>query len=451
VLNSVLNKKEIKTMKKLILLAVIFLITLSAQDKKVYHAYIEGDIDLGLAPYVKRVISEAETNLADAIIFEINTFGGRVDAATQIKDAILDSKVKTIAFIDKRAISAGALISLSCEQIIMVPGASIGASTVVDQSGQKQAEKYQSYMRSEMRATAEKTGRPTDVAEAMVDETVVIEGLVDSSKLVTLTSEEAVKWGIADTIISSFEKVLIANGLEDAEVINLDENWAESIVRFINNPIISSLLIMIGLLGLFTEIKTPGWGLPGTAALIALALFFGTGYILELASIIEIILFIAGVILVIIGIFVVPGFGIFEIAGILLMVAGLFLGLLADFPLVDSTMISMAIIQLALTFVATIFMVFLLSKFLPKSSSWNTLILKDNIITTSGYSSAPDFQEIFGMTGKCLTDLRPSGTAVINNKRYDVVTAGEFISHGVEIKVVKVDGAKIVVEAIENL
>jgi membrane-bound serine protease (ClpP class) len=273
VLNSVLNKKEIKTMKKLILLAVIFLITLSAQDKKVYHAYIEGDIDLGLAPYVKRVISEAETNLADAIIFEINTFGGRVDAATQIKDAILDSKVKTIAFIDKRAISAGALISLSCEQIIMVPGASIGASTVVDQSGQKQAEKYQSYMRSEMRATAEKTGRPTDVAEAMVDETVVIEGLVDSSKLVTLTSEEAVKWGIADTIISSFEKVLIANGLEDAEVINLDENWAESIVRFINNPIISSLLIMIGLLGLFTEIKTPGWGLPGTAALIALALY----------------------------------------------------------------------------------------------------------------------------------------------------------------------------------
>ena len=435
-------------MKKVLVSILFLILSLSAQNKKVYYAYIEGDIDLGLAPYVKRVVSEAEKNLADAVIFKINTFGGRVDAATQIKDAILNSKVKTVAFIDKRAISAGALISLSCEQIVMVPGASIGASTVVDQTGQKQAEKYQSYMRSEMRATAEKTGRPTNVAEAMVDETVAIEGLVDSTKLVTLTSEEAVKWGIADTVLNSFDKVLEANDLQNAELINLNENWAESVVRFINNPIISSMLIMIGLIGLFTEIKTPGWGLPGTAAVIALSLFFGASYILELASVIEIILFIGGVALLIIGLFVVPGFGVFEIGGILLMMAGLFLGLLSDFPIVDSGMISGAIIQLALTFVITIIVIYLLTKFLPKSVSWNTLILSDNIVTTSGYSSDPDFAEIIGMNGKSLTDLRPSGTAVINNKRYDVVTAGEFIVHGSEIKVLKVDGAKIVVEEI---
>ena len=435
-------------MKKVLVSILFLILSLSAQNKKVYYAYIEGDIDLGLAPYVKRVVSEAEKNLADAVIFKINTFGGRVDAATQIKDAILNSKVKTIAFIDKRAISAGALISLSCEQIVMVPGASIGASTVVDQTGQKQAEKYQSYMRSEMRATAEKTGRPTNVAEAMVDETVAIEGLVDSTKLVTLTSDEAVKWGIADTVLNSFDKVLEANDLQNAELINLNENWAESVVRFINNPIISSMLIMIGLIGLFTEIKTPGWGLPGTAAVIALSLFFGASYILELASVIEIILFIGGVALLIIGLFVVPGFGVFEIGGILLMMAGLFLGLLSDFPIVDSGMISGAIIQLALTFVITIIVIYLLTKFLPKSVSWNTLILSDNIVTTSGYSSDPDFAEIIGMNGKSLTDLRPSGTAVINNKRYDVVTAGEFIVHGAEIKVLKVDGAKIVVEEI---
>ena len=373
-------------MKKVLVSILFLILSLSAQNKKVYYAYIEGDIDLGLAPYVKRVVSEAEKNLADAVIFKINTFGGRVDAATQIKDAILNSKVKTIAFIDKRAISAGALISLSCEQIVMVPGASIGASTVVDQTGQKQAEKYQSYMRSEMRATAEKTGRPTNVAEAMVDETVAIEGLVDSTKLVTLTSEEAVKWGIADTVLNSFDKVLEANDLQNAELINLNENWAESVVRFINNPIISSMLIMIGLIGLFTEIKTPGWGLPGTAAVIALSLFFGASYILELASVIEIILFIGGVALLIIGLFVVPGFGVFEIGGILLMMAGLFLGLLSDFPIVDSGMISGAIIQLALTFVITIIVIYLLTKFLPKSVSWNTLILSDNIVTTSGYN-----------------------------------------------------------------
>ncbi len=435
-------------MKKMFLFLFLLILSISAQDKKVYFASIEGDIDLGLAPYVKRVVSEAEKNLADAIVFKINTFGGRVDAATQIKDAILDSKVRTIAFIDKRAISAGALISLSCEKIIMVPGASIGATTVVDQAGQKQAEKYQSYMRSEMRATAEKTGRPTNVAEAMVDETVVVEGLVDSTKLATLTSEEAVKWGIADTVIASLSGVLKLYNLENADIIEVNENWAESVVRFINNPIISSLLIMIGLLGLFTEIKTPGWGLPGTAAVIALSIFFGASYILELATIIEIVLFILGVVILLVGLFVFPGFGIFEIGGIILIIGSLFLGLLSDFHLVDGAMISGAIIQLALTFVITGIAIYFFSKILPKSSSWNTLILKDNIITTSGYSSAPNFIEIIGMAGKTLTDLRPSGTAIINHKRYDVVTAGEFIMHGVAIKVVKVDGAKIVVEEI---
>jgi membrane-bound serine protease (ClpP class) len=265
------------------------------------------------------------------VIFRINTFGGRVDAATQIKDAILDSKVMTIAFVNKRAISAGSLITLSCEKIVMVPGASMGASTVVDQQGAKQAEKAQSYMRSEFRATAEKNGRRTDIAEAMVDERVVIEGLVDSTQLLTLTSEEAMKYGIADTVLSNIDEVLETYGISDAELVKLDENWGESVVRFLNNPIISSLLIMIGLVGMFTEIKSPGWGLPGTAAVIALTLFFGTSYILELASIIEIVLFIAGVALLLVEIFIVPGFGFFGVGGIILIVAGLFLGLLSDF------------------------------------------------------------------------------------------------------------------------
>src|SRR3989339_1941716 len=184
-------------MKRIVFAFCLLFLALSPNNsaQKVFHAKIEGEIDLGLAPFVRRVISDAESQNAQAIVFEINTFGGRVDAATQIKDAILESKVLTIAFIDKRAISAGALIALSCEKIVMVPGASIGASTVVDQEGKKQAEKYQSYMRSEMRATAEKNGRRTDIAQAMVDETVVVPDLQDdSTKLVTLTTEEAVKY-----------------------------------------------------------------------------------------------------------------------------------------------------------------------------------------------------------------------------------------------------------------
>lgn len=439
-------------MRNLKLGIILFLISLTSilsQNPKVYLGNIEGDIDLGLAPYVRRIVSEAEKDLAEAIIFRINTFGGRVDAATQIKDAILDSKILTIAFIDKRAISAGALISLSCEKIIMVPGASMGATTVVDQQGGKQAEKYQSYMRSEMRATAERMGRRTDIAEGMVDERVVVEGLVDSTQLITLTSKEAIKYGMADTIMVSIDQILANFGLEDADIIELNVDWAESIIRFISNPVISGLLIMIGMVGLFTEVKSPGWGLPGTAGIIALTLFFGTNYILELASVIEIVLFVLGVVLLLVEIFIVPGFGIFGILGIIFMVAGLFLGLLADFPLIIWEDISFAIIQLALSFIATFLLIYLLSKFLPKTNMWNRLILMRNLEEKSGYTSSdPDFSHLIGNNGVAMTDLRPSGTIVIDEKRYDVVTGGEFLDHGTNVKIVEVEGSKVVVRKI---
>lgn len=435
-------------MKKIIFLFISIMLfegILYAQKSIIYQGIIEGEIDLGLAPYVKRVIEEAEKNNADAVVFKINTFGGRVDAATQIKDAILNSKVLTIAFIDKRAISAGALISLSCVKIVMVPGASIGASTVVDQTGQKQSEKYQSYMRSEMRATAEKNGRPAEIAEAMVDESIVIEGLVDSTKLVTLTSKEAVSYGIADTVLYNLEEALSAFGLENPEIVEVEGNWAENVLRFLNNPIISSLLIMIGLVGMFTEIKTPGWGLPGTAAVIALTLFFGANYILELASIIEILLFAIGVVLLILEIFVIPGFGIPGILGVILVIGSLFLGLISDFPIVSWELIEDAIIQLATVFIITGVLIFVLSKILPQSSFFNKLILVDEIKEQSGYSSKETLKHLIGIEGKALTDLRPAGTAILNNERIDVVTEGDYVSHDSEIKVIKVEGSKVVV------
>jgi len=433
-------------LKKLFLLITIFSIIENISAQKIYYGNIEGDIDLGLAPYVKRVINEAEKNSASAVIFRINTFGGRVDAATQIKDAILNSKIRTIAFIDKRAISAGALIALSCEKIVMVPGASMGATTVVDQSGQKQSEKYQSYMRSEMRATAEKNGRRTDIAQGMVDEKIVVPDLQDdSTKLITLTSEEAYKFKMADTVVTSIDELKNAFGFKNAEIISVTSNWAEDFVRFLTNPIVSSLLIMIGLIGLYTEIKTPGWGLPGTLGLICLALFFGSGYILQLASIIEIIIFVLGLILLLIEIFVIPGFGIFGIIGIALMIAGLFLGLISDFPIVDMNLISLAIIQLAFTFFATAIVIALLIKFLPKTNMFNKLILQEKVKEKSGYAIKEKFIDLIGKEGIALTDLRPSGTALIDGKRIDVVTEGDYITHNTSIIVKSVEGSKIVV------
>lgn len=428
-------------------LFTVFLFSTSfAQQPVVYIGKIDSEIDLGLAPYVKRVVDEAEKNHADAIIFHINTFGGRVDAATQIKDAILNSKVRTIAFVDKRAISAGALIALSCEKIVMAPGSSLGASTVVDQAGQKQSEKYQSYMRSEMRATAEKNHRRSDIAQAMVDERIVIPDLGDdSTKLVTLTYEEAVKFKMADTVLSSYSEIENAFGYKDAKEVDVSSNWAESFVSFLNNPIVSSILIIIGLVGIFMEIKMGVWGLPGTVAVIALALFFGSSYILQLATAIDIIMFIVGVILLLLEIFVIPGFGIAGVLGIILMIGGLFLSLVSDFQMSDFSFLAMAIIQLAAVFVGTGIFVFLLSKTLPKTNVWNRLILQENIGGKSGYTSKPTVENLVGVEGIALTDLRPAGTALINGSRIDVVTEGDYINHDSAIVVKSVEGSKVVV------
>ena len=428
------------------LLTLALFTDVSAQRQKIYVGNIEGEIDLGIAPYVKRVVEEAEKNGANAIIFKINTFGGRVDAATQIKDAILNSSIQTIAFIDKRAISAGALIALSCEKIVMVPGVSMGASTVVDQAGQKQSEKYQSYMRSEMRATAEKNNRRTDIAQGMVDETISVTDLQDdSTKLITLTAEEALKYKMADTVLTNLDDVKKVFGYDKAEVLTISSNWAESFVRFLNNPIVSSLLIMVGLLGIFTEIKMGVWGLPGTIAVIALVLFFGSSYILQLASVIEIVIFIIGVILLLIEIFLIPGFGVVGILGIILMISGLFLGLIGDFEITDQSLISVAIIQLAAVFVGTGVFIYLLSKILPKTNIWNRLILQEHVPGKSGYTAKPIFDHLIGVEGIALTDLRPAGSAIINEQRIDVVTEGDYISHDSKIVVRAVEGSKIVV------
>lgn len=432
------------------LLALLITVSVYSQQKLVYLADIDGEIDLGLAPYITRVVREAEKNNASAIIFKINTFGGRVDAATQIKDAILSSKILTIGFINNRAISAGALIALSCNKIVMVPGSSIGAATVVDQSGEKVGEKYQSYMRSEMRSTAERNGRRTDIAEGMVDERVVIEGLTDSTHLITLTSEEAYKYKIADTLISDYKNVLTAFNLKNAEIVQVSSNWAEEVVRFLNNPIISSILIMIGFFGLMAEIKTPGWGLPGTAGLIALILFFGSSYILQLASMLEILLFVLGLVLLLAEIFIIPGFGVTGVSGIALILVSIFLALLGSDPFLDMKTVSMAIIQLSVSLVAALTGIFLLAKFLPKSTAFSRLVLAETQTADKGFVSFPSDTNLIGKTGIAFTTLRPGGTALIDERKVDVVADSEYIEKDKKIKVIRVEGIKVVVTAVKD-
>jgi membrane-bound serine protease (ClpP class) len=435
---------KLKALYKSILMIVI-LSSFIIPQRKVFVAYIDGEIDLGLAPYISRVVADAENDNAEAIIFKINTFGGRVDAATQIKDAIIGTDLLTIAFINNRAISAGALIALSCKKIIMVPGSSIGAATVVNETGEKVGEKYQSYMRSEMRSTAEKNGRRVDIAEGMVDERVVVEGIDDSTKLITLTSTEALKYGIADTVLKDFDGIYAYFKLGNSEKIYQKSNWAEDVVRFLNNPIVSSILIMIGFFGLIAEIKSPGWGLPGTASIIALALFFGSSYILQLASIIEILMFVVGLGLILVEVFVIPGFGIAGISGIILIIASLFLAMVGADPFLDIDAVSLAIIKLTVGLAAALILIFLLARYLPKSNVFKKFILSEEEKATEGYTSRVNYSELLGVEGVAVTTLRPAGTAELNGKRVDVVTDSEYIEHGKPIVVTAVEGMRVVV------
>jgi len=415
----------------------------------VYVAPIEGIIDLGLAPYVRRVLNEATDAGAAAVIFEINTFGGRVDAAVLIRDALLNARVKTVAFVNKRAISAGALISLAAEKIVMADGGTIGAATPV-QMGQPGApakpveEKTVSYVRKEFSATAEARKRPPLVAEAMVDGDVEIPGLVQKGKLLTLTTDEALKHKVADFRAQTIESVLEQLGLAGAQVTRASPNWAEELVRFLTNPIVSSLLMTIGMLGILLEIRTPGFGLPGGIGVASLALFFWGHSLVQLAGWEELLLFASGLGLLVLEVFVIPGFGVAGVLGIAALIGGLSLSLFGagaswEFILKAAGRV---VFSLLLALVASL----ALLRFLPRLPFGRRLILETGLSAGEGYASAPAADKSWlGKGGVAVSPLRPAGIAEIEGERVDVVSDGEFIEPGEPITVTRVDGNRIVV------
>lgn len=431
-------------MSKLILpFLVCFLSILNAQDKVVYKLFIHGIIDNGLAPYIERGLSEADEAGADLVLLDINTFGGRVDAATEIKDVIMNSKVPTVAFVNKRAISAGSLIALSANKIMMTPGSSMGATTVVDGQGEKQSEKAQSYMRAEMGATAEKNGRDKKIAEAMVDEEIEIEGIIEKGKLLTLTAEEAKQHGFCEGIYSDEWEIYEALDLGKPTVISVDTSIAEQVVRFFTNPIVSSLLMTIGFLGLIFELKTAGWGVGGTIGLVALALFFGSHYIINLADQIEIIIFVVSLILILLEVFVIPGFGVAGVLGIIGLLASFYLTLVGRYPTTDDLLVAGA--TLSTSFILTIIGSYYIIKRLPETKFLNFLIVKERISKSAGVSQSSNLSELVGLNGVATTDLRLSGRASIDTNDYQVVSKNEYISKGEAIKVESVSGNKITV------
>lgn len=445
---------------KRLLYILLFLTATSFAKDIVYHVPIQADIDLGLPAFIERAIRQAELEGASAIIFDIDTFGGRVDGATQIKDAILGSKVMTVAFINRRAISAGALISLSCDKIIMTGGGTIGAATAVDLSGKKASEKVISYMREEMASTAEQQGRNIAIVMGMVDEdlsfeTVVIDGdtiEVDDiqgakeGKLVTLTTEKALKYKIADDKAETFEEVLEVLGFEDPQIVYMGVNWSEKLVRFLTNPVVSSLLMTLGFLGLLFELQSPGWGIPGTIGFVCLALFFGATLFTNLASMTELLIILGGVVLVIIEVFFLPGFGVVGILGGIVLFSGLFMLLLPEHPISQDW--ESAFWGLTIGIIGAIVAFVLLGKLVVKSKFWQKISLSSTERSSEGYSTSIGLENLIGQEGVAVSDLRPSGWVLVGEKKIFVVSEGEFVPDDNRVKVLSVDGNRVVVRKI---
>ena len=422
--------------------------TAQATRPVVYVVSIDGTIDLGLAPFLARTVREAQQAGAAAVLLDINTFGGRVDAAVAMRDTLLNAPIRTIAFVNPRAISAGALIALATETIVMASGGTIGAAAPVVSSGsgesQPSDEKSVSYVRKEFVATAERRGRPAAFAEAMVDVDVEIPGVVAKGKLLTLTVSEALSHKVADLRADTLAEALEAAGLPDADVRRASQTWAETLVRFLTNPIVSSLLMTVGLLGILVEIRTPGFAVPGMIGLLSLGLFFWGHWIVQLAGWEELLLVAGGVILLGLEVFVVPGFGIAGIAGIAALVAGLGLTLVGAGA--TASVIVGALGRVAVSILLALASGMALLSVLPRLPFGRRLVLDTDMRSGEGYASAPESDHLqLGHTGTALSPLRPAGVADINGARVDVVSEGSFIEAGSAIEVTRVDGNRIVV------
>lgn len=419
--------------------AMIFLLVLiavagsgqMAQSNSVYLINLTDDVEMGLATILERGIREAEEARAEVIILNIDTYGGLVAAATRMRDAIFASSVPTITFVSGRAWSAGALIAMAGETMIMAPGSSIGAAET-----RPDDEKVISAFRAEFKATAERRGRNPDYAMAMVDKDIEIEDIIEAGKLLTLSAKEAEEYGFSDGTINSLSLLLEEYGFTDKTLVRVEPKMVENFARAVTGPWLSGLLLTLGMVGLFLEIMSPGWGVPGTIGLLSMASFF-TGHLLTGASSFSvIILFLAGIVLLAMEVFVVPGFGITGLGGVLAIGTSLFL----VFP--DT---GQALQVIAASLLASLILIVLLWRFIPKTGFWHRISLATSETVEDGYVGFTDRSHLVGKSGEVLTACRPTGTVLIDGERIDAVSEGGWIEKGKYVEVVKVESVRLVV------
>ena len=438
-----------------------------APDGRTIVVEITGDIDLGLGSFLERQLDDAKAG--DLVVLRVNTFGGRIDAAVAMRDALLGCKAKTVAFIDKRAISAGALISLATDEIVMTRGATIGAATPIELKGGEMAPveaKVVSYFRKEMKATAEAKGRRGDLAEAMVDASVVVADANDNdSSTLTLTTEEALRLKVAAFSAESIDELLPHYGrhIEAAAVFRPQINWAERVARFLSEPSISSLLMTLGMIGILIELWAPGHAVAGAFGVLCLLLFFFGHYVVHLAGWEEILLFLVGAAMIGFEVIFWSGHGALAVLGVILVVASLALALVdvKHVPLSVSWSlgwVSSALVRVFGSILLTGVAMALVTRFLPSTRFGKRLVLSQAIAGDAGSASmqmssvlgdvAGGAARLVGQRGTTETALRPSGKALVAGRHLDVVSDGGFIEPGVDVVVVSVTSGNIVVKVV---
>lgn len=416
-------------------------ICLLSQSAKVYVFDLQDEIGPPSWRQTKKAFDQASQMDASTVIIRMNTFGGMVEYADSIRSAILNSKMKTIVFIDNNAASAGALISIACDRIYMKPGASMGAASVVDTKGTVLPEKYQSYMRGLMRATAEAKGRDPRIAEAFVDPDIVIKDINPKGKVLTLTSKEAVKIGYCQAEVANVEQIFTAEGLDIKNKVDHQVTLIDRIIAFLISPVISGFLILLIIGGIYFEMQTPGIGFALLVSVVAAALFFAPLYLEGLAAHWEIGLFLVGIVLLLLEVFVIPGFGVAGILGIICIVAGLALSMVLnnffDFNVTGSEQLTTAVIIVLFSMVASIVISVILGKSIMKTPVFRRLVLEDEQRSELGYVSGAQSAGILGKEGFAKTDMRPSGKIEIEGVWYDAIALDGYLEKGTRIYVEK--------------
>ena len=424
----------------------------NSEKKKVFVLEIRNDIDPRMSRYIDLALSQATALNSDIIIVDMDTYGGVVTDANEIRTKLLEYDKPVWVFINNDAASAGALISIACDSIYMVPGANIGAATVVNSEGAAAPDKYQSYMRSIMRSTAEQNGRDPLIAEGMVDDRVEINGVTEAGKIITFTTSEAIKNGYCEAEVSSIQDLLKRNNVTDYELLKYELAWSERVIAFFLNPVVSGILILMITGGIFFELQTPGVGFPIAAAGVALIFYLTPYYLNGLAANWEIAVFFVGLALIALEVFVIPGFGVAGVAGLVCVVGALILIMLNNdnfnFEFVPSGDVMIASTVVLAGMVGSIIVFFILGYRFTESKMFNKVALQTTQDSKAGYKVNFREESLLGKEGTAYTILRPSGRVEIDDEIYDAYTRGEYIEKGNKVKVVSEEGSSLKVKAI---